>query len=108
LAPPIAGSIFGHNGDRHACGQSCNSDDLDRLQRRPRSGTAWSRLSSSVASGTQSLDAAADTGIAHLAELGIVAAQGIAGLKELLKIVAREDDAAHASLMVLAAQLQAV
>jgi transposase len=50
---------------------------------------------------------------AHLAELGIVAAQGIAGLKELLKIIAREDNArfpveANATLIVLAAQLQAV
>jgi transposase len=49
----------------------------------------------------------------HLAEFGIVAAQGIAGLKELLKIIARDDDArfpveAHATLIVLAAQLQAV
>ena len=30
---------------------------------------------------------------AHLAELGIVAAQGNAGLKELLKIIAGERDA---------------
>jgi transposase len=50
---------------------------------------------------------------AHLAELGIVAAQGITGLKELLKIIAHEQEArlpveAHASLIVLAAQLQAV
>jgi transposase len=49
----------------------------------------------------------------HLAEFGIVAAQGITGLKELLKIIAREEDAripveAHASLIVLATQLQAV
>ena len=45
---------------------------------------------------------------AHLAELGIAAAQGNAGLKELLKIIAGERDArlpvdAHASLVVLAA-----
>jgi transposase len=45
---------------------------------------------------------------AHLAELAIVAAQGNAGLKELLKIIAGERDArlpvdAHASLVVLAA-----
>jgi transposase len=45
---------------------------------------------------------------AHLAELGIVAAQGREGLKELLKIIASEEDArlpvdAHASLVVLAA-----
>ena len=50
---------------------------------------------------------------AHLAELGIVAAQGREGLKELLKIVANEQDArlpvdAHTSLVVLAAQLQAM
>ena len=50
---------------------------------------------------------------AHLAELGIVAAQGREGIKELLAIVADEEDArlpvdAHASLIVLAAQLQAV
>jgi len=50
---------------------------------------------------------------AHMAELGIVAAQGDAGLKELLKIIAVERDArlpvdAHASLVVLAAGLQAV
>ena len=50
---------------------------------------------------------------AHLAELGIVAAQGNAGLKELLKIIAGERDArlpvdAHASLVVLAAGLDAV
>jgi transposase len=50
---------------------------------------------------------------AHMAELGIVAAQGCAGLKELLKIIAGEQDArlpvdAHASLVVLAAGLHAV
>ena len=50
---------------------------------------------------------------AHMAELGIVAAQGNAGLKELLKIIAGERDVrlpvdAHASLVVLAAGLHAV
>src|ERR1700738_1373519 len=50
---------------------------------------------------------------AHLAELGITAAQGTAGLKELLKIIANDKDErlpvdAHASLVVLAAELQAV
>jgi len=45
---------------------------------------------------------------AHMAELGIVAAQGREGVKELLKIIASEQDArlpvdAHASLVVLAA-----
>ena len=50
---------------------------------------------------------------AHLAELGIAAAQGYAGLKELLTIIASEADArlpveAHASLIVLAAELQAM
>ena len=50
---------------------------------------------------------------AHLAELGIVAAQGRDGIKELLKIIANEGDArlpvdAHASLVVLAAGLHAV
>ena len=50
---------------------------------------------------------------AHLAELGIVAAQGREGLKELLKVIADEKDArlpidARASLIVLAAQLQAL
>jgi transposase len=50
---------------------------------------------------------------AHLAELGITAAQGIAGLKELLKIIASDEDErlpvdAHASLVVLAAELQAI
>jgi transposase len=50
---------------------------------------------------------------AHLAELGIVAAQGREGLKELLAIIADEGDArlpldAGASLIVLAAQLQAL
>ena len=50
---------------------------------------------------------------AHLAELGIVAAQGRDGIKELLKIIASEADArlpvdAHASLVVLAAELQAM
>ena len=49
---------------------------------------------------------------AHLAELGIVAAQGREGIKELLKIIASEQDArlpvdAHTSLVVLAAELQA-
>ena len=43
-------------------------------------------------------------GRSHMAELGIVAAQGAAGLKELLKFIAGEQDArlpvdAHASLM---------
>src|SRR6202049_2365957 len=47
---------------------------------------------------------------AHLAELGITAAQGNAGLKELLRIIASDEDArlpvdAHASLVVLAAEL---
>ena len=50
---------------------------------------------------------------AHLAELGIVAAQGDKGVKELISIVADEKDArlpidARASVIVLAAQLQAV
>ena len=50
---------------------------------------------------------------AHMAELGIVAAQGREGIKQLLTIVAGERDArlpvdAHASLVVLAAGLQAV
>jgi transposase len=50
---------------------------------------------------------------AHLAELGIVAAQGREGIKELLKIIASEEDArlpvdAHTSLVVLAAELQAM
>ena len=50
---------------------------------------------------------------AHMAELGIVAAQGNAGLNELLKIIAGERDArlpvdAYASLVVLAAGLHAV
>src|SRR6476646_1472918 len=50
---------------------------------------------------------------AHLAELGIVAAQGREGLKELLAVIADEKDErlpvdARASLIVLAAQLQAL
>ena len=50
---------------------------------------------------------------AHLAELGIMAAQGRAGVKELLEIIAGEADErlpvdAHASLIVLAAELQAM
>jgi transposase len=50
---------------------------------------------------------------AHLAELGIVAAQGREGLKELLAVIADEGDArlpvdARASLIVLVAQLQAL
>ena len=50
---------------------------------------------------------------AHLAELGIAAAQGREGVKELLAILAQNGDLrlpvdAHASLIVLAAQLQAV
>jgi transposase len=49
----------------------------------------------------------------HMAELGIVAAQGTAGLKELLAIIADEKDErlpidARASLIVLAAELQAM
>ena len=50
---------------------------------------------------------------AHLAELGIAAAQGREGLKQLLTIIADEGDErvpidARASLIVLAAQLQAL
>jgi len=50
---------------------------------------------------------------AHMAELGIVAAQGREGIKELLRIIASEEDArfpvdAHVSLVVLAAELQAL
>jgi transposase len=50
---------------------------------------------------------------AHLAELGIAAAQGREGLKALLAIIAAESDPrlpadAHASLIVLAAQLGAL
>src|SRR6188474_1198940 len=47
---------------------------------------------------------------AHLAELGITSAQGREGLKVLLKIVADERLPAdvHASLIVLAAELQAM
>src|SRR5262245_62782198 len=48
---------------------------------------------------------------AHLAEFGIAAAQGNAGLKELLAIIADEEDErlptdAHAILIVRAAELQ--
>jgi transposase len=50
---------------------------------------------------------------AHLAELGVTAAQGSAGLKELLAIVAGDEDErlpadAHAVLIVLAAELEAM
>jgi transposase len=50
---------------------------------------------------------------AHMAELGIIAGQGRDGIKELLRIIASEQDArlpidAHASLVVLAAGLQAL
>jgi transposase len=50
---------------------------------------------------------------AHLAELGITAAQGNAGLKELLTIIAGDEDArlpadAHTVLIVLAAELAAM
>jgi transposase len=50
---------------------------------------------------------------AHLAEFGIVAAQGDKGVKELLAVVADRQDArlpvdARASVMVLAAQLEAL
>src|SRR3954453_13302888 len=50
---------------------------------------------------------------AHMAELGIVAAQGQEGLKQLLTVVADEKDErlaihARATLIVLAAQLQAL
>ena len=50
---------------------------------------------------------------AHMAELGIVAAQGREGLKQLLEIIADKADErlpidARASLIVLAAQLQAL
>jgi transposase len=50
---------------------------------------------------------------AHLAEFGITAAQGTAGLKELLKIIAKDEDErlpvdAHAGLVVLAAEVQAM
>jgi len=50
---------------------------------------------------------------AHLAELGVVAAQGREGIKELLAIVADDQDArlpidARASVIVLAAELQAL
>jgi transposase len=50
---------------------------------------------------------------AHLAELGIAAAQGYAGLRQLLAIIAGPADErlpaeAHASLIVLAAELQAI
>jgi len=50
---------------------------------------------------------------AHMAELGIAAQQGNAGIRQLLAIIADEEDArlpadARASLMVLAAQLEAM
>jgi transposase len=50
---------------------------------------------------------------AHLAELGIAAAQGRDGIKELLRIIASDADErlpadAHASLVVLAAELRAM
>jgi transposase len=50
---------------------------------------------------------------AHLAELGIVAAQGREGIKELLNTIASEHEArlpvdAHTRLVVLAAELQAM
>jgi transposase len=50
---------------------------------------------------------------AHMAELGIVGAQGLEGIKDLLKIIASEEDVrlpvdARTSLVVLAAGLQAL
>ena len=50
---------------------------------------------------------------AHLAELGIIAPQGREGIKDLLAIIMNDDDTrlpvdARASLIVLAAQLQAI
>ena len=50
---------------------------------------------------------------AHLAELGVTAAQGSAGLKQLLAIIAGDEDErlpadAHAVLIVLAAELAAM
>ena len=50
---------------------------------------------------------------AHMAELGIMAAQGREGIKELLRIIGSEQDArlpvdAHTSLVVLAAGLRAL
>jgi len=50
---------------------------------------------------------------AHMAELGITAPQGREGIKQLLRIIADDEDTclpvdAQASLMVLAAQLQAM
>ncbi len=57
---------------------------------------------------------AADNAIrSHLAELGIIAPQGREGIKELLAIIANDDNQhlpvdARASLIVLAAQLQAL
>lgn len=50
---------------------------------------------------------------AHMAELGVAAAQGRSGIKELLAIIADEGDKrlpldARASLMVLAARLEAM
>ena len=65
----------------------------------------------------RSVDAPADQLInamrSHLAELGIIAPQGREGVKELLAIIANEADTqlpndARASLIVLAAQLQAL
>src|SRR5262245_36891557 len=73
--------------------------------------------SADAASHARSSHAATDPGDqcmrAHSAELGIVAAQGREGLKQLLTIIADEKDArlpidARASLIVLAAQLQAL
>jgi transposase len=51
--------------------------------------------------------------VSHLAELGIIAPQGREGVKELLAIISNEDNKhlpndARASLIVLAAQLQAL
>src|SRR5262245_24616120 len=71
-----------------------------------------------AASNARSVDAATNASDqalrAHMAELGIVAGQGRKGLKKLLAIIADDGDLgrlpidARASLIVLAAQLQAL
>jgi len=80
-----------------------------------RSNRPSSRVSD-AASDSRSFDAATDQVInalrAHLAELGITAAQGNAGLRELLAIIAGAADdrcrSGSRSLLVLAAELQAM
>jgi transposase len=118
----VSGEVSAHQASRHVHCDTADAEAICEAVRRPtmrfvqvKSAEQQGRL---MQHRTRDLLLRQQTQVinalrAHLAELGIVAAQGREGLKQLLTIIADEKEArlpidARASLIVLAAQVQAL